>query len=39
MDFGLPIRRPYADANGGGYWITNIKLNDFNPNLAVGYPF
>ena len=39
MDFGLPIRRPYADANGGGYWISNIRLNDFNPTLAVGYPF
>jgi outer membrane protein insertion porin family len=39
MDFGLPIRRPYADANGRGYWISKIELNDFNPNLAVGYPF
>jgi len=43
MDFGLPIRRPYADADGGGYWVQNLFskniFKDFNPNLAVGYPF
>lgn len=43
IDFGLPLRRPYADANGGGYWVKNaftkIQFGDFNPNLAVGYPF
>lgn len=43
LDFGLPIRRPYADADGKGYWIRNLisgmKPRDFNPNLAVGYPF
>lgn len=43
LDFGLPLRRPYADADGGGYWIKNLisglKPKDFNPNLAVGYPF
>ncbi len=43
LDFGLPIRRPYPDASGRGYWVKNaiskIQLADFNPNLAVGYPF
>lgn len=43
LDIGLPLRRPYADADGGGYWVKNsiskIQFDDFNPNLAVGYPF
>ena len=43
IDFGLPLRRPYTDANGGSYWVRNLfskmQLRDFNPNLAVGYPF
>jgi outer membrane protein insertion porin family len=43
LDFGLPIRRPYADADGKGYWVKNLiskmQPKDFNPNLAVGYPF
>ena len=40
LDFGMPLRRPYADANGGGYWVREFfKNNRINPNLAVGYPF
>lgn len=43
LDFGLPLRRPYPDADGKGYWIRdlipNLKAKSFNPNLAVGYPF
>jgi len=43
IDFGLPVRRPYAEADGGGYWVRNLiskmRPSDFNPNLAVGYPF
>ena len=43
IDFGLPVRRPYADADGNGYWVRNLfskmQPRDFNPNLAVGYPF
>jgi outer membrane translocation and assembly module TamA len=40
LDFGVPLRRPYADANGKGYWVKNLLSRPvFNPNLAVGYPF
>ncbi len=43
LDFGLPLRRPYSDADGKGYWvrklISGMKPSSFNPNLAVGYPF
>ncbi|MBC7774122.1 MAG: BamA/TamA family outer membrane protein [Phycisphaerae bacterium] len=40
MDFGVPLRRPYADENGGGYWVRDFFTKmKFNPNLAVGYPF
>lgn len=40
MDFGVPLRRPYADANGHGYWVKDFFKNvRVNPNLAVGYPF
>lgn len=42
LDFGLPLRRPYADT-AGRYWVPNLisrfQLGDFNPNLSVGYPF
>ncbi|MFN0033541.1 MAG: BamA/TamA family outer membrane protein [Saprospiraceae bacterium] len=42
LDFGSPLRRPYRDANGH-YWVRNwfgkFFQGDFNPNLAVGYPF
>lgn len=43
LDFGLPLRNPYLDANTNSYWVPNLiskmQLDDFNPNLAVGYPF
>ena len=40
LDLGTPLRRPYADANGKGYWVRDFFSNmRFNPNLAVGYPF
>lgn len=40
IDFGVPLRRPYADATGKGYWVRDLFSNPrFNPNLAVGYPF
>ncbi|MFM8486588.1 MAG: hypothetical protein ACKOCH_09630, partial [Bacteroidota bacterium] len=43
LDFGLPLRNPYPDPVTGKYWVPNLiskmQLRDFNPNLAVGYPF
>jgi outer membrane protein insertion porin family len=43
VDFGLPLRRPYLYPNSTSYWvpnlISNMQLRDFNPNLAVAYPF
>ncbi len=43
LDFGLPLRQPYANADGKGYWVRDLfskmQPRDFNPNLAVGYPF
>lgn len=43
LDFGLKLRRPYPDDVTGGYWAPNLfskmQFRDFNPNLAVGYPF
>lgn len=43
FDFGLPLRNPYPDPVTGKYWIPDLiskmQLRDFNPNLAVGYPF
>ncbi len=43
FDFGLPLRNPYPDPVTGKYWVPNLiskmQLRDFNPNLAVGYPF
>jgi hypothetical protein len=40
IDFGVPLRRPYANANGKGYWVRDFFTKmKFNPNLAVGYPF
>lgn len=38
LDFGVPLRRPYQDADGR-YWIRDIRREHFNPNLAVGLPF
>lgn len=42
LDWGFPLRRPYADELGR-YWIPNrfskLQWRDFNVNLAVGYPF
>jgi outer membrane protein insertion porin family len=42
FDLGLKLRRPFPDARGN-YWIEDrirhLKLRDFVPNLAVGYPF
>lgn len=40
LDFGLPLRYPYRLENGS-YWVPNRfgRFNDFNLNLAVGYPF
>jgi hypothetical protein len=43
VDFGLPLRWPYPQQDSGSYWALNrfsrLKWKDFNPNLAVGYPF
>ncbi len=43
LDFGLPLRRPYRYPNTNDYWVPNLfskmQLSDFNPNLAVAYPF
>ena len=43
VDFGLPLRWPYRQEESGSYWalnrFTRLKWKDFNPNLAVGYPF
>ncbi|MBL7827302.1 MAG: BamA/TamA family outer membrane protein [Saprospiraceae bacterium] len=43
LDFGLPLRNPYPDPDTKRYWVPNLfsklQLSDFNPNLAVGYPF
>jgi hypothetical protein len=43
LDFGLPLRRPYLLPGTNSYWvpnlISNMQLRDFNPNLAVAYPF
>lgn len=43
LDFGLKLRRPYPDDVTGKYWvphlISKMQLKDFNPNLAVAYPF
>lgn len=43
LDFGLPLRNPYVYPNGDGYWVRNLfskmQPKDFNPNLAVGFPF
>jgi outer membrane protein insertion porin family len=42
LDWGLKLRRPYADENAG-YWLINrwkqAGVSPFNFNLAVGYPF
>jgi hypothetical protein len=43
FDLGLPIRRPYLYPGSNTYWVKDLfskmQLRDFNPNLAVGYPF
>ena len=43
LDFGLPLRRPYLDPGTNAYWVPNLlskmQISDFNPNLAVAYPF
>lgn len=43
FDLGLPVRRPYLYPGTNSYWVknlfSNMQLRDFNPNLAVGYPF
>ena len=42
FDFGLPLRNPYTDELGShNYFQKNakIKWGDFNPNIAIGYPF
>lgn len=43
LDFGLPLRRPYQFPAGSSYWVPNLfskmQPKDFNPNLAVAYPF
>ena len=43
LDFGLPLRRPYLDPVSNAYWVPNLfskmQFSDFNPNLAVAYPF
>jgi outer membrane protein insertion porin family len=43
LDFGLPLRRPFQEKDRAYYWIpdrfSKLQLRDFNPNLAVGYPF
>lgn len=43
FDFGLPLRNPYPDPVTGKYWVpdlvSKLQIRDFNPNLAVGYPF
>ena len=43
VDFGLPLKQPYPQGDTGAYWVPNrlskLQLKDFNPNLAVGYPF
>ncbi|MFN0212710.1 MAG: BamA/TamA family outer membrane protein [Saprospiraceae bacterium] len=43
MDFGLPLRRPYLYPGNNSYWvkslISKLQARDFNPSLAVGYPF
>lgn len=43
IDFGLPLRQPYLTEGSKSYWVPNriskLQWKDFNPNLAVGYPF
>jgi hypothetical protein len=43
LDFGLPIRRPYLLPGNQSYWVPNLisklQIRQFNPNLAVAYPF
>ncbi|MBN8677018.1 MAG: BamA/TamA family outer membrane protein [Chitinophagales bacterium] len=43
FDVGLPLRRPYIYPGTDSYWVKNLfskmQPRDFNPNLAVGYPF
>ncbi len=43
LDFGLPLRTPYKDPRTNSYWVRNLfskmQPSDFNPNLAVGFPF
>ena len=43
LDFGLPLRRPHLYPGTNSYWVPNLisgmQLRDFNPNLAVAYPF
>ncbi|HPI08730.1 MAG TPA: BamA/TamA family outer membrane protein [Saprospiraceae bacterium] len=43
VDFGLPLRWPFRQDESGSYWalnkFTRLQWKDFNPNLAVGYPF
>lgn len=43
VDFGFPLRQPFRTSDNGSYWLpvplSKVQLRDFNPNLAVGYPF
>ncbi len=43
VDFGFPLRQPFRTGDNGSYWLpvplSKVQLRDFNPNLAVGYPF
>lgn len=42
LDFGLPLRYPYAvqtDSNWVPHRFSKLQWRDFNVNLAVGYPF
>jgi outer membrane protein assembly factor BamA len=43
LDFGLPLRLPYLPEGASSQWVpglfSKMQLRDFNPNLAVGYPF
>ena len=43
LDFGLALRTPYKNPATNTYWVRNLiskmQPSDFNPNLAVGFPF
>ncbi len=42
FDLGLKMRNPFPDEEGN-YWLidtwSKLQFNDFNYNLAIGYPF